>query len=166
LMFGGAPLWRRQLELLRRLESTEIFVSARNDPPWRPTDVEFVKDAKPSRGPLSGIAATLARMTSDHLLVLAIDLPFVTFDYLKNLSAQIETDRGVVPMTGRRFDPLVAIYPREVVVNFQNALDGEDFSLQPLIANLIAAEKLKSVEVSEDDRQLFRNLNEPDDLTS
>lgn len=166
LMFGDAPLWRRQIELLRRFDPKEIFVSARNDPPWRPADVEFVKDAEPSRGPLSGIAAALGRMTSDHLVVLAIDLPLVTCEYLNRLRAQIEVGRGVVPMFGGRVNPLVAIYPHEVVVDFQNALGGENFSLQPLIANLVAAGKLKSVEVSGNDHQLFRNLNEPQDLTS
>ena len=71
ILFRGAPLWQHQLDLLRKLEPGKIFVSARTDPAWRAMDVEFVPDAQPSRGPLSGIAAALSRIKADHLLARA-----------------------------------------------------------------------------------------------
>src|SRR5438874_11064541 len=71
LLFHGKPLWQIQLELLRRLKPAEILVSARTDPSWRPADVQFVADDLPSRGPLSGIAASLAQVHTAHLLALA-----------------------------------------------------------------------------------------------
>src|SRR5204863_6464760 len=77
LLFHGKPLWQIQLELLQRLEPAGILVSARTDPAWRPADVQFVADDPPSRGPLSGIAASLAHMHTAHLLALAIDMPFM-----------------------------------------------------------------------------------------
>ena len=61
LVFHGKPLWQIQLDLLRKLRPREILLSARTDPGWRPADVHFVPDQTPSRGPLSGLAATLAR---------------------------------------------------------------------------------------------------------
>src|SRR5437879_4715270 len=78
MLFGGAPLWQIQLEFLRKTQSQDLFVSAQTDPPWRPTDLGFVADDQPSRGPMSGIAAALSRTTADHLLVLGIDMPFMT----------------------------------------------------------------------------------------
>src|SRR5262249_31891495 len=59
ILFRGKPLWEVQLEKLKKLAPKEIFVSARVDPPWRPNDVLFVADVPPSRGPLSGLAASL-----------------------------------------------------------------------------------------------------------
>src|SRR5437588_618935 len=85
----------RELDLLRKLEPGKIFVSARTDPAWRAMDVEFVPDAQRSRGPLSGIAATLARATTDHLLVLGIDMPFMSADYLRELSERSRPGCGV-----------------------------------------------------------------------
>src|SRR6478752_3255668 len=85
VLFRGKPLWQIQLELLRKLEPAEIFVSARADPRWRPADVQFVADDQPSRGPVSGIAASLARMHTAHLLALAIDMPFMSENYLRYL---------------------------------------------------------------------------------
>src|SRR5438874_2033835 len=50
LIIAGKPLWQIQLDLLRKLQPQEMFVSARMDPRWRPNDVEFVADEQPSRG--------------------------------------------------------------------------------------------------------------------
>src|ERR1700720_3030135 len=106
LLFRGKPLWQIQLELLRKLDPVEILVSARKDPPWRPNDIQFVADDSPSRGPLSGLAASLAGMRGTHLLVLAIDMPFMSEKYLQPLCHRIEPGRGVLPMIGDRAEPL------------------------------------------------------------
>src|SRR5437588_5832058 len=118
ILFRDSPLWQRQLDILRNLEPKELFVSAQTDPPWRPVDVEFVADAQPSRGPLSGIAAALPCAASGHLLALAIDMPFMTDDYLRELFQGTGPHRGIVPMIDNRAEPLAAIYPRDVAVDF------------------------------------------------
>ena len=166
LLFRGKPLWQIQLELLRKLEPTEIFVSARTDLPWRPGNVHFVADDPPSRGPLSGLAAALARMRAKHLLALAIDMPFMTEKYLRFLCGQIEPRRGVVAKIDDRFEPLAAIYPQEVIANVQSALSGKDFSLQTVTGRLVAARKLQVMPVTSQERKLFLNLNELADLRS
>ena len=164
ILFHGKPLWRIQLDLLRKLRPAEIFVSARTDPAWRPPDVTFVADEPPSRGPLSGLAATLARIRSNHLLVLAIDMPFMNEDHLRYLCDEIEPGRGVLPMIGNRAEPLAAIYPVEARVDFVNALSGADFSMQTLTNQLVKMGRLRVIRVSEEDQRFYRNLNEPDDL--
>ena len=162
--FRDRPLWQHQLDLLRKLEPQEIFVSAQSDPVWRPADVEFVADAQPARGPLSGIAAPLSRTTGDYLLVIGIDMPFMSAEYLRKLFRKVRPGSGVVPMIEDRAEPLAAIYPRNAEVDFSAALSGDNFSLQPLVAKLIASGKLEAVPVSDAERALFRNLNEPSDL--
>ena len=164
LQFRGRPLWETQLDLLRKIEPQEIFVSARTDPPWRPIDVEFVLDVPPSRGPLSGIAAALAQTKSDHLVALAIDMPFMTPEYLRQLLDNLQVGYGIVPMIDDCAEPLAAVYPRAAAVDFGQALCGKNFSLQPLVARLIAANKVRPIPVSDEKRPLFRNLNVPDDL--
>ena len=124
LLFHAKPLWQVQLELLQKLEPTEIFVSARTDPVWRPAEVQFVADNSPSRGPMSGLSASLARMRAQHLLALAIDMPFMTEKYLRRLCSQIEPGRGVVPFIRDRAEPLAAIYPRDAGPEFSRALSS------------------------------------------
>ena len=164
LSYRGKPLWQIQLELLRKLAPTEIFVSARSDPDWRPTDIQFVADDPPSRGPLSGLAASLDRMSTSHLLALAIDMPWMSNKYLEFLCAQIEPGRGVVPKIGDRAEPLAAIYPREAALHISSALIGSDCSLQSLIRYLVTAGKLQEISVEEREKKLFLNLNSSSEL--
>ena len=164
VLFRGKPLWQIQLELLRKLQPTEIFVSARTDPVWRPSDVQFVADDPPSRGPMSGLAASLARMRAKHLLALAIDMPFITEEYLKFLCSQTELDRGVIAKVDERFEPLAAIYPQKALAMMQSALSGKNFSLQTVANRLIAEGKLLVTPVTAQERKFFLNVNEAADL--
>jgi molybdopterin-guanine dinucleotide biosynthesis protein A len=164
LLFRGKPLWQIQLETLRRLKPAEILVSARTDPVWRPIDVQFVADDSPSRGPLSGIAASLAQMRTAHLFALAIDMPLLSEQYIKFLCDQIEPGTGVVPTIDSRAEPLAAIYPREARVDVRTALAGTDFSLQSVVRGLVESRKLREVRVKEQETKLFLNVNELSDV--
>jgi molybdenum cofactor guanylyltransferase len=166
ILVRGKPLWQTQLELLRKLEPSEIFVSARTDPSWRPGDLQFVADAPPSRGPLSGLAASLARMRATHLLALAIDMPFMSENFLRCVCDQIEAGVGVVPKIDNRAEPLAAIYPRESVTDFRNALAGTNFSLQTLTRSLVDTGKLRELAVNEQQKKLFLNVNEVSDFAA
>jgi molybdopterin-guanine dinucleotide biosynthesis protein A len=166
LLFDGKPLWQIQLETLRKLEPEEIFVSGRVDPAWRPKDAQFIADAPPSRGPLSGLAASLAQIKTTHLLALAIDMPWMSNKYLEFLCAQIEPGRGVVPHISDRYEPLAAIYPREAAIEFHNALTGPDFSLQSVLRDLVASGKVSEQSVAEAHKKLFRNANVASELRS
>jgi len=164
LVLRGKPLWQIQIDLLRKLKPVEIFVSARTDPSWRPSDAAFIPDEAPSRGPLSGLAAVLGRIRTAHLLVLAIDLPFMNEAYLRSLCHAIEPGCGVLPMIGGRAEPLAAIYPVEIRVDLVDALSGTDSSLQSLTNRLVKQGKLRPLFVAKENEELFRNLNEPADL--
>jgi len=164
ILFDGKPLWQIQLDFMRKLEPAEIFVSARADPAWRPADVQFVPDQPPSRGPLSGLTATLARIRSSHLLALAIDMPFMSEEHLRYLCNAIGPRRGLLPMIGSRAEPLAAIYPADAYDMFATALSGVDFSMQTLTNQLVKIGMLRIVRVPENEQRFYRNLNEPGDL--
>jgi molybdopterin-guanine dinucleotide biosynthesis protein A len=166
VLLRGKPLWQIQLELLKKLEPEEIFVSARSNPIWRPDDVQFVADDAPSRGPMSGLAASLKKMRTQHLLALAIDMPFMTEKYLKFLCDQVEPGCGVIAKIEDRFEPLAAFYPHEALANFQTALSGTDFSMQTLAGRLAEEGKLRVVPVTLQERNLFLNVNELADLAA
>jgi molybdenum cofactor guanylyltransferase len=164
LIFRDKPLWQIHLDLLWKLEPKEIFVSARTDPAWRPTGVQFVSDKPPSRGPLSGLSATLPRIRTDHLLALAVDMPLMSENYLRLLCERIEPGRGVLPIIGDRAEPLGAIYPKGAGIDFTAALSGSDFSLQSLTKKLVEAGKLNVVNVLEEEGKFFRNFNDFSDF--
>ena len=164
LEIAGQPLWKRQLELLRALAPENIFISARTTPPWLPRNTELLLDDPPSRGPISGIRKALAAMSTTHLMVLAVDMPFMTAGELRLLLEMTTEIRGVVPIIGERAEPLAAIYPAEAAIEFQSALTGPDFSLQRIVRELATAELMTFCAVPEQRANLYRSVNEPSDF--
>jgi molybdopterin-guanine dinucleotide biosynthesis protein A len=165
-LFRGKRLWQIQLETLRKMGPKEILVSARTDPSWRPDGIHFIADVPPSRGPLSGLAASLGRMSASHLLALAIDMPCMSNKYLEFLCTQIEPGCGVVPGITDHAEPLAAIYPREAAVDLRNTLESGDYSLQSMTRRLVGCGKLRQIPVADYDKPLFLNVNELADLKS
>jgi molybdopterin-guanine dinucleotide biosynthesis protein A len=161
----GRPLWEWQIEKLRALRPEKIFLSARSDVPWRPVDVELLRDAPPSRGPLSGLAVALASIQTDHLLALAVDMPFMTTENLRTLCSLVTKGIGVIPMIDGKAEPLGAIYPKEAAPLFQDALRGDNFSLQPLVRKSIALNMLREMPISDQARDFYKSINEPADLS-
>jgi len=159
--FHGRPLWERQLELLRALAPEKIFVSARAKPAWLPDDVALLLDDPPSRGPLSGLTKALAGIGTTHLIVLAVDMPFMTGDEVRRLLELAIEGRGVVPTIGDRAEPLAAVYPAEAAADFNEALAGSEFSLQSVVRKLAGVGKIKLKSVADAEANLYRSVNEP-----
>jgi molybdopterin-guanine dinucleotide biosynthesis protein A len=164
LLWRGRPLWEWQIEKLRALRPLKVLLSIRTDPEWRPADVEVIVDLPPSRGPLSGLAAALAATDANHLLALAIDMPFMTTEHLRYLSDLAAGGIGVVPVIDGKAEPLCAIYPREAQAIFVEAVQGDNFSLQPIVRKLIGAGNMRPIPVPGSKRDLYKNINEPRDL--
>ena len=166
IVFNGEPLWQRQIKLLRHLGPENILVSARAERSWRPADTELVLDQPPSRGPISGLTAALGRTRTSHLIALGVDMPFVTTAQLQDLCQRANAGCGVVPTIDGRVEPLAAVYPVEAYADFTAALTGNDWSLQPLVRRLADEGKVQLVNVAEAELELYRSVNEPQDLTS
>lgn len=164
VVFRDEPLWRRQLRVLRDLRPEKVFVSARTASSWMPDDTELLLDEPPSRGPLSGLAKALEQMQTSHLVVLAVDMPFVTREQLQFLCDKAGEGCGVVPLIGERAEPLAAIYPREAAPDFSAALAAPDLSLQPLVRKLAGAGKVRMLSVPPDEERFYRSINTPEDL--
>jgi molybdopterin-guanine dinucleotide biosynthesis protein A len=162
--FEGRALWKRQLKLLRQLGPERIFVSARTTPAWLPDNVELLLDDPPSRGPMSGLAKALAAIRTTHLIVLAVDMPFMTADELRRLLGLTVEGCGVVPAIGDRAEPLAGLYPARAAGDFQAALAGPDLSLQSVVRRLVAENKVKLIPAPGSATHLYRSMNEPDDI--
>ncbi len=159
------PLWKHQLSTLRQTGLEEILISGRNDPLWRPGEFDFVADAQPVCGPLGGLAAALDAMRGSHLLALAIDMPFMSADYLRSLAAAITGPSGMVPVLEGRPEPLAAIYPREAAPIARELIRARsDVSLRGFIENLLRAGLVKERIVLPNESPLFQNINEPRDI--
>ena len=161
---GGVPLWRRQLQTLEDLSPQEIFLAGPPHPEWQEADCIIIPDAGPNAGPLAGIVAALQRCSAPLLLVIAIDLPNITTDYLRQLLDWCASETGVAPASPDRFEPLAAVYPRRALPLAQSCLASRELSLQRFAARCVAEGLIVQKEITPDERPLFLNMNTPEDL--
>lgn len=157
---GGAPLWQHQLATLRRAGADEILISGRADGCYAGAGIRIVEDEIKDSGPLSGVAAALEAAAHPLVLVLAIDLPLMTADYLGRLHDRaFETGTGVVPKQQGRFEGLAAIYPKAAKELAAASLCGSDHSMQHFIAACIGQSLAAPVPVTAEEAPLFQNMN-------
>lgn len=160
---NGVPLWQRQLEILLAL-SPEVFALAPGRPRWLPGNAQWVPDAVRDEGPIGGLVAALAHATHGNVLMLAVDMPAMTLDFLKKLSRMTGRHSGIVPQICERYEPLAAIYPREALPVVEDQLFVKrDNSLQTLLQCLVRSGLMRCFSVPSSELRLFRNLNFPAD---
>ena len=163
IQYQGLPLWRFQANTLLALDPSELFISASaqfdaGEGPWI-----ILEDRKAGLGPLSGLEAALEHCSANQLVVLAVDMPCITFEFLKSLLDEAG-NMGIVPSVDGFYHGTVAVYPRAIYPRVEAVLATEDRSFQHLVSLGIEACELKTHFVTEHERPLFSNLNTPADL--
>ena len=164
IVHEGRRLLDRQLATLRSVRPMELLISGRPGAAYGATGARIVLDAVPNQGPLGGIAALLTATTTPHVLVLAVDMPHMTAEFLDGLMQQIVPGCGLVPHAATGWEPLAAIYPREILPRVQAHLARGERSICRLVEAAVAAGELASYEVSPAQSRLFSNWNRPEDV--
>lgn len=138
LTWRGQALWQHQLRLAGEISACEILISGKPDGPYR-VAARVIPDAAIDIGPLAGLAALLNAMKSDWLVAVAVDMPFLTGETLRELLAARDDHSGVVPSIGELAEPLAAVYPRTVQPLISRQLQLTDHSLQSFVRTAAAA---------------------------
>ena len=114
---------------------------------------------------MGGVAAVLAAARHEFVLVLAIDLPSITAQFLSGLvSEAAAAGAGIVTSDSGKCQPLAAIYTRACLPIARECLAGEDHSMQRFIRAAMKARLLRERPLREPELKLFRNVNTPRDL--
>jgi molybdenum cofactor guanylyltransferase len=125
-----------------------------------------IEDHYPGCGPLGGIHAALCATQNDLNLVLSVDMPFMSADFLRWLVqiAAPAKELAVVPETEGRLQPLCSVYRRAAKCVIERALQtgqfrvGHIFRLIP--TRYVAEEEVRAAGFA---TEIFRNLNTPAD---
>ncbi len=159
----GRRMWERQRDVLHTAGAAEVFLSARPDQAWVRDTRGFaarLHDGLADGGPMVGITAALERTERSHVMVLAIDLPRMTPEWLAARAAACSPTAGVVARRGEFFEPLAAIYPRELRWLAWEVLARAEYSLQRLLAAAVAAGLMQAYALPDPEMPLFENWNE------
>jgi len=173
LEWRGEPLYRRQLAKLAQLRPRRLWVSANRSQSFRdlPPETTVVVDDAPDLGPLGGLLSVFRESRARALLVLGVDLPLMEPSFLGSLLERGFAASGppappaVVPLSGGRWEPLAALYPREEMLALLEASAQTGcYRLQTLLDEASAAGWVLPVAVAEEEALYFTNLNTPTDL--
>ncbi len=169
------PLVLHQFDTLRAAGCQNVFLSVRHDQDYAliPPSVPRLRDLGEA-GPFSALEAALVRATAPLILLLAVDLPFVTPAILRALVAGCSSDRGMAPRhpspeeRAGDFEPLCAVYPNgdDLKDAAFAARRAGRFSLQELLAGAVAAGWMRPWSLGPADLPAFANWNTPADLPS
>lgn len=165
LDWRGVPLWRMQLGKLIDLNPDRLLLSCREEQSLKNVFAEFVFDQPDNPGPLGAIVRCL-ELAQIPLLVLAVDMPAMTGDFLNvMLHACADGARGIVYENVNGFEPLCAVYPPGALVMLRDFILEKNYRLQDATAALVAADLMQVRRLQADEVPLFFNANTPEEYT-
>jgi molybdopterin-guanine dinucleotide biosynthesis protein A len=161
----GTTLLAWQLGLVRKLAPAEIFISGRADADYGAFGLPVLLDRFTDLGPLAGVECALAESHSPLLLVLAVDLPDMTADFLRRLAARCRTGGGVAPRTRLGLEPLVAFYPTSMRPIAAAMLHEGRAAMTEFIRRGVETGQVDEWACPSADESCFRNWNGPEDVS-
>jgi molybdenum cofactor guanylyltransferase len=161
--YQGVPLWRYQINKLTQLEPDELFFSIQPGMEFPSGPWKFVHDRAGNLGPLGGVEAALRQTHADFLVTLAVDMPRLTVNFLRELLEQSEC-AGTVPLLDGFYCGTAAVYPVRILPLLEETLLGKDRSFQRLIDKALKSGMMNAKEISPSRAALFTNWNSPEDM--
>lgn len=163
LEIGGRRLVERVAAAVSPCVAELVLVTNREDL-YAFLGLEMVPDIWPGRGPLAGIHAALARLTTDAALVVACDYPFLDQSALRPIVSEDPAGGVVVPRIAGRLQPLCAQYDASILPVVETSVSNGELTVASLLDRL-------PKRVLEQDRlggpaaaRSFFNVNTPEDL--
>lgn len=162
LAFGATSLIERQIALLREITNTLVIVA--NDRAYASFGVPIVDDVLPGAGALGGIYTALVTATTDQVLVVACDMPFLRAAFLKHVIVAGRSVDIAIPRTTMGYEPLCASYTRGCLPRMREQIDAGTLKIQDLLPHVRVREIGPQETAPYDaDGVLFLNVNTPDD---
>jgi len=153
IVVGRRTIFDRQVAVIAP-RVAEILVATAHDI----AGYRCVRDVVPDVGPLAGIAAGLAAMHTDWLLVIAGDMPHLTGEVIDELVDAAAGD-GVGVRVGGLVEPLVSVLHKAVLPVVTRRLGDGRYKVADLFADL----RVRWLDLDRH-KQAFSNVNEPEDL--
>jgi molybdopterin-guanine dinucleotide biosynthesis protein A len=127
---------------------------------------EVVEDIYPGCGPLGGIHAALSATNTDLNLMLSVDMPRMTPQFLRWLSAEASatTEMIVLPDAAGGPQPLCAMYRREVLEPVEQALKQGEYKIGRLFSQVstrVITEQ--QIVIAGFSAIIFENVNTPEE---
>ena len=165
LLLDESSLLARSLDLVRSVaDEVRIVGNAHKFAEFAPVVEDVFRDC----GPLGGIHAALRSTSTELNLILAVDMPFVSREFLQHLITRARSApaaMATIPRVASGWQPLCGIYRRNFSGAAETALRAHRYKIDALFevvrTQIIGEEEFTSAGFSP---SIFRNLNTKEDL--
>ena len=164
LEIGGQTLLARQIQLAREVGAEEIYISGRENADYSGPGCHVLRDGFHDIGPLAGIERALDATTAGLVLVLAVDLPQMSAEFLHGLAEDCSEMRGAVPKLANHIEPLVAFYPKSAHKLATAQITAGRFAAKDFARQCVQLGLARFIELETGASGLFMNWNSPADL--
>ena len=162
-MVGTRSIFDRQLALLRGL-TAHILIVGGDRSAVQPEGVLVAADRIPGTGALGGLYTALMEAPTEHVLVIACDMPFLNAPFLTYLVDHGRDADAAVPRDARGRHPLCASYTRRITDHLYRQITAGNLrigdALEGLAVRDIGPDELAPFD---HDGRLLCNVNTPDD---
>ncbi len=163
LPFGSTPLIERVIAAAAPV-ADELLLITRQASDFADLGLPTHADLHPDLGPLGGLYTALKKSSSNILLLLSCDLPFITSDFLRFLTQQLGDYQAAIPHSAQGTQPLCAAYTPACMPAVETAITANRLSIRALQNNLhvriLTADQWRHLDSQQ---HLFININTPAD---
>jgi molybdenum cofactor guanylyltransferase len=124
--------------------TNDIIISA-NTTDYNYLNYPVYPDIIPDKGPMGGLFTGLTVSKNQTNLVIACDMPFISSDFLYDLSRQLQDYDAVIPITSNRKHPLYGCYSKNCIYQIHHLLRKNILKMQDLFNFL----SIKYIEIDE-----------------
>jgi molybdopterin-guanine dinucleotide biosynthesis protein A len=163
LVVDGRSIIVRQVDVLQRI-TPEVIIVATDTGRFVDLGLPVHPDALPGTGAIGGLYTALEAASSDLVLVVACDLPFLDEGMLGRLVELAASGDGAWVRTPGGVEPLLACYRRDARTTVRAEIDAGRLKLQDLGGRLRMAElDARDLARFGPAARLLANINTPDD---
>lgn len=163
LPFRGTTLLQAQRKFLAGF-ADEVLVGAREAAAYADLGIDCVADRLAEPCALAGLHALIAAAKHDHVLALAVDLPFLHPGLLTMLAIRRGEADVVLPIGARGPEPLHALYSKRCAAAIEASAARGDWKATGFHRDVRVLEvPVREADWIVDGRSPFTNANTPED---
>lgn len=159
--FNNRPLVSYVLETFKPVAHRTLLVGASED--YSKFGVEIIPDLHADLGPAGGILTALSHSNRKWNFIAACDMPFIDIELVNKLMLSAQGADIIVPVTENGWEPLCAVYSKDILPIWEQQLSAGVLKLQNIIQNC-NFQLIKMERVQDDLYRPFTNLNTPEEL--
>lgn len=166
LHVGERTLFERSLAVLRSLFQNILVVIAQDSPPLQ-ADVPVIRDLISDCGSLGGLYTGLRQAPTEHIFVVACDMPFLNPQAVRYVTALKDKADIVMAQRENGLQPMHALYSRRCLPVLEEMVRTHHLKIHDIVANpSLNVRLIKEAELRRIDPEgrSFLNVNTPSEL--